>query len=102
MLVRTPTLHNKNWTLTYVPIQAGEGLQLCPVSNLLAFVDTKWWSWRDNCERRDKPLRLPDSRARSFRPISACSSSCLPLMMTLAGAGEEFDKSVEPEKRGIR
>ncbi|GMN28480.1 hypothetical protein TIFTF001_044241 [Ficus carica] len=31
MLVRTPTLHNENWTLTYVPIQAGEGLQLCPV-----------------------------------------------------------------------
>ncbi|GMN23913.1 hypothetical protein TIFTF001_043736, partial [Ficus carica] len=31
MLVRTPTLHNKNWTLTYVPIQAGEDLQLCPV-----------------------------------------------------------------------
>ncbi|GMN74423.1 hypothetical protein TIFTF001_054413, partial [Ficus carica] len=30
MLVRTPTLHNKNWTLAYVPIQAGEGLQLCP------------------------------------------------------------------------
>ncbi|GMN69958.1 hypothetical protein TIFTF001_039004 [Ficus carica] len=31
MLVRTPTLHIENWTLTYVPIQAGEGLQLCPV-----------------------------------------------------------------------
>ncbi|GMN65381.1 hypothetical protein TIFTF001_034445 [Ficus carica] len=31
MLVRTPTLHNKNWTLTNVPIQAGEGLQLCTV-----------------------------------------------------------------------
>ncbi|GMN26466.1 hypothetical protein TIFTF001_040858 [Ficus carica] len=31
MLVRTPTLHNENWTLTYVPIQAGEDLQLCPV-----------------------------------------------------------------------
>ncbi|GMN26869.1 hypothetical protein TIFTF001_049322 [Ficus carica] len=59
MLVRTPTLHNENWTLTYVPIQAGEGLQLCPVreqhqggdivrkvSNLLALVDTKWWSWQ--------------------------------------------------------
>ncbi|GMN57826.1 hypothetical protein TIFTF001_026934 [Ficus carica] len=30
MLVRTPTLHNENWTLTYVPIQAGEDLQLCP------------------------------------------------------------------------
>ncbi|GMN68186.1 hypothetical protein TIFTF001_037243 [Ficus carica] len=31
MLVGTPTLHNENWTLTYVPIQAGEDLQLCPV-----------------------------------------------------------------------
>ena len=31
MLVRTPTLRNENWTLTYVPVQAGEGLQLCPV-----------------------------------------------------------------------
>ncbi|GMN23095.1 hypothetical protein TIFTF001_047535 [Ficus carica] len=59
MLVRTPTLHNENWTLTYVPIQAGEGLQLCPVSNLLAICDTKWWSWQGDCERRDKPLRLP-------------------------------------------
>ncbi|GMN66908.1 hypothetical protein TIFTF001_035972 [Ficus carica] len=69
MLVKTPTL--KNWTLTYVPIQAGKGLQLCQyensikrdivrkVSNLLAIFDTRWWSWRGNCERRDKPLRLP-------------------------------------------
>ncbi|GMN74602.1 hypothetical protein TIFTF001_055018 [Ficus carica] len=28
------------------------------VSDLLAIFDTRWWSWRGNCERRDKPLRL--------------------------------------------
>ena len=28
MLVRTPTLRNENWTLTYVPVQAGGNLQL--------------------------------------------------------------------------